>query len=38
MEYGAIANIEILKVEDKLTDNMKSIVKFLINIMKLFII
>jgi hypothetical protein len=38
MEYGAITNIEILKAEDKLTDNMKSIVKFLINIMKLFII
>ena len=38
MEYGAIPNMEILKAEDKLTDNMKSIVKFLINIMKLFII
>jgi len=38
IEYGAIANIEILKAEDKLTDNMKTIIKFLINIMKLFIL
>ena len=35
---NVITNIEILKSEDKLTDNMKTIIKFLINIMKLFII